>query len=227
MRWAVISSLIIHGIFIGLVFKGSPKKTGQYPPVMMVRLATPPAVKGTAKPASVETSEKTPARKAEKIERRKDKPRLAEVNKRKKPERKKKTSPPEPQVEKDPSAEKTDEVERKGLPEGVELGSEFGSARLDATGFDSPYYLNVLFSKIRNRWDNPYEGIDTVGCTIYFVIDRKGKIVDSAIENSSGLSAYDHAALRAVLAARPPPLPNQFGSEELGIHLQFRYLPYN
>ncbi len=118
-------------------------------------------------------------------------------------------------------------MERKGLPEGVELGSEFGSARLDATGFDSPYYLNVLFSKIRNRWDNPYEGIDTVGCTIYFVIDRKGKIVDSAIENSSGLSAYDHAALRAVLAAKPPPLPNQFGSEELGIHLQFRYLPYN
>ncbi len=227
MKWAVISSLIIHSIFIGLVFKGSAKKTSQYPPVMMVRLATPPPIKGTTKPAAVEAPKKAPTKKIEKIESPKEKPRMAEVNRRKKPARKKETPRPEPEAKKEPAAGETMESGKKGLPEGVELGSEFGSARLDAAGFDSPYYLNVLFSKIRNRWDNPYEGIDTIDCTIYFVVDRKGKIVDSAIENSSGLSAYDHAALRAVLAARPPPLPNQFGSEELGIHLQFRYLPYN
>jgi protein TonB len=227
MRWAVISSLILHSVFMGLVFKGGAKKTGQYPPVMMVRLASLPVVKGAASPASAETSKKTTAKKTEKPESSKEKPRMAEVNRRKRPERKKETPKPEAEVKKETAAEEAIESEKKGLPEGVELGSEFGSARLDATGFESPYYLNVLFSKIRNRWDNPYEGIDTVHCTIYFVVDRKGKITDSAIENSSGLSAYDHAALRAVLAARPPPLPNQFGSEELGIHLQFRYLPYN
>lgn len=227
MRLAIISSLILHSIFFGMVFKGSAKKTAQYPPIMMVRLATPPAAKGTAKPASVEASKKITSKKIKKADSSKEKPRMTEVNKRKKPERKKETPRPEPQVKEDTEAEKIDEPERKGLPEGVELGSEFGSARLDAAGFDSPYFLNVLFSKIRNRWDNPYEGIDTIHCTIYFVVDRKGRIIDSAIENSSGLSAYDHAALRAVLAARPPPLPNQFGSEELGIHLQFRYLPYN
>ncbi len=227
MRLAIISSMILHSVFIGLVFKGSEKKIAEYPPVMMVRLATPPAVKGIAKPASVEASKKTSTKKIDKAERSKEKPRMTEVNKRKKPERKKKTPRPEAEIKQESVAEKTDESENKGLPEGVELGSEFGSARLDVAGFDSPYYLNVLFSKIRNRWDNPYEGIDTIHCTIYFAVDRKGRIIDSAIENSSGLSAYDYAALRAVLAARPPPLPNQFGSEELGIHLQFRYLPYN
>lgn len=227
MRLAIILSMILHSVFIGLVFKGSAKKTAQYPPVMMVRLATPPAVKGTAKPASVETSKKPASKKIDKTERSKEKPRMTEINKRKKPERKKKTPKPKAEIKQESVAEKTDESENKGLPEGVELGSEFGSARLDVAGFDSPYYLNVLFSKIRNRWDNPYEGIDTIHCTIYFAVDRKGRIIDSAIENSSGLSAYDYAALRAVLAARPPPLPNQFGSEELGIHLQFRYLPYN
>lgn len=227
MRWAVISSLFLHSVFIGLVFKGAAKKTDQYPPVMMVRLASLPVVKGAARPASVETSKKTTTKKTKKPESSKEKPRMAEVNKRKRPERKRETPGPEAEVKKETAAREAIESERKGLPEGVDLGSEFGSARLDATGFDSPYFLNVLFSKIRNRWDNPYEGIDTIHCTIYFVVDRKGKIIDSAIENSSGLSAYDYAALRAVLAARPPPLPNQFGSEELGIHLQFRYLPYN
>lgn len=227
MRWAVISSLIIHSIFIGLVFKGSAKKTSQYPPVMMVRLAIPPPVKGTAKPAAIETPERAPAKKTEQIESSKEKPRMAEVNRRKKPKRETETPKKKPAAEAEPATKEITEQQKKGLPEGVELGSEFGSARLDAAGFDSPYYLNVLFSKIRNRWDNPYEGIDTIDCTIYFVVDRKGKIIDSAIESTSGLSAYDQAALRAVLAARPPPLPNQFGSEELGIHLQFRYLPYN
>lgn len=227
MRWAVISSLIIHSIFIGLVFKGSAKKTSQYPPVMMVRLATLPPVKGTAKPAAIETPEKAIPKKTEKIEVPKEKTRVAEVDERKKPERKSKTQPEKPTAKEEPTSREITGEDRKGLPDGTELGSEFGSARLDAAGFDSPYYLNVLFSKIRNRWDNPYEGIDTIHCTIYFVVDRKGRIIDSAIENSSGLSAYDQAALRAVLAAKPPPLPNQFGSEELGIHLQFRYLPYN
>ncbi len=155
MRLAVISSMILHSVFIGLVFKGSEKKTAEYPPVMMVRLATPPAVKGTAKPASVETSKKTSTKKIEKTERSKEKPRMTEVNKRKKPERKKKTPRPEAEIKQESVAEKTDESENKGLPEGVELGSEFGSARLDVAGFDSPYYLNVLFSKIIIRCVNP------------------------------------------------------------------------
>ncbi|MEE9553465.1 MAG: TonB family protein [candidate division Zixibacteria bacterium] len=224
MRWAIVTSLIVHGFFISLVFKNSDGKATTYPRVIPVRLASMPVTKGVKKPAATESkSRKT--KKTEKIETQQDKTRLAEVNRRKRP--KKKQQSPKPAVEENEPVEEQIVDQNKGLPEGVELGSEFGSARLDAAGFDSPYYLNVIFSKIRNRWDNPYEGLDSVGCVIYFVVNRRGKISDSAIEKSSGYAAYDQAALRAVLAAKPPPLPNQFNSEELGIHLEFKYIPYN
>lgn len=223
MKWAVISSLIIHSAFFGFILKKDSDKMNRYPPVMMVRLASPPPARGVEKPA-VKTPVETTQKKTEKAESQKPETRIAEVNKRKKPQRKQPESKPAPQAK-----EQTQETtsQQKGLPEGVDLGSEFGSARIDAAGFDSPYYLNIVFSKIRRGWDNPFEGLDTVRCTIYFVIDRGGRISDSAIENSSGISAYDQAALRAVLGSKPPPLPNQFGSDELGIHLEFRYIPYN
>jgi len=196
-----------------------------YPPVMMVRLASPPPARGVEKPATVKTETKTKSKTINKPEPQKPETRGAEGNKNKKPARKKTETKPARQPETETPTTQTQE--KQGLPEGVELGSEFGSARLDAAGFDSPYYLNIVFSKIRRSWDNPFEGRDSISCVIYFVIDRQGKISDSAIENSSGLPAYDQAALRAVLGSKPPPLPNQFGSEELGIHLEFRYIPYN
>jgi TonB family protein len=225
MRWAVISSLIFHGIFFGFMLKNKSDKTSKYPPVMMVRLTGPPPARGVQKPA-VKTTPKTTPKKTQKTEPQKPETRVAEVNPKRKPKRRQQETKP-PQTKEEPQTQEAVGEQRKGLPEGVDLGSEFGSASIDAAGFDSPYYLNVVFSKIRRAWDNPVESTDTVSCTIYFVIDRRGKISDSSIENSSSIAAYDQAALRAVLAAKPPPLPNQFGSEELGIHLEFRYIPYN
>jgi len=225
MKWAIVASMIFHGIFFGFVFRNSSEKMTKYPPIMMVRLASPPPQRGVKKPATMKSSKKTTSKKNTKIEAPKAKTRVAEVNKRKKPKRKKKQ--PEPAINEKPETQELSEPEKQGLPDGVELGSEFGAARIDASGFDSPYYLNVVFNKIRRGWDNPFEGADTVTCTIYFVIDRRGKISDSAIEGSSGMPSYDQAALRAVLGSKPPPLPNQFESDDLGIHLEFRYIPYN
>ena len=226
MKWAVISSLIIHGVCFGFILRNGSEKMNKYPHVMMVRLSSPPPAKGVERPVVKKTEEPAP-KKTKQVETPKTETRIAEVNKKKKPSRK----PPEPKsasVQKEKAeTQEMGKPDNPGLPEGVDLGSEFGSARIDAAGFDSPYYLNVVFSKIRRAWDNPFQGSDTVSCIIYFVIDRRGKISDSSIEGSSGLAAYDQAALRAVLGAKPPPLPNQFGSEELGIHLEFRYIPYN
>jgi len=225
MRWAVVSSFILHSFFAVLIFVNSSSKSNAYPKVIPVRLASMPVSKGTKSPAATQEQAVKSASKNQKVEKPQDKPRVAEVNPKKKPKRKQAQTPKPAQAEE--KVEKPTETLNKGLPEGVELGSEFGSARVDAVGFDSPYYLNVLFSKIRNGWDNPYEGMDSVGCVIYFVVGRRGKIIDSAIERSSGFAAYDQSALRAVLGAKPPPLPNQFGSDELGIHLEFKYIPYN
>lgn len=224
MRWAIISSLIIHGIIFAFILKNSSEKMNKYPEVMMVHLASPPPARGVEKPAVQAPKSKT---KTIKPETKKPETRVAEVNPRKKPKRKTAKPKPKQATTEKPTTQENIVSQNKGLPQGVELGSEFGSARIDAAGFDSPYYLNIVFSKIRRGWDNPYEGNDTVSCIIYFVVDRSGRISDSAVEKSSNWPAYDQAALRAVLASKPPPLPNQFGSDELGIHLEFRYIPYN
>lgn len=221
MRWAIGISVALHIMALSLVFVNGSREKG-YPVanVIRVNLASPPAARGVAKPAVDQTTQA----KSAKVEKQIETPRVAEINQKKKP--KKQPAKPEPAIQKNETPDTETHNKNKGLPQGVELGSAFGSARLDASGFDSPYYLNILFSKIDNQWDNPYEGDQGIQCTIYFVVGRDGKIIDSAIEKSSGISAYDQAALRAILGCKPPPLPNQFDSEELGIHLEFSYTPY-
>ena len=224
MRNAIIVSIILHSMALLLVFKQSQSKEQKYPTVMIVHLASPPPAKGIPEPAVPKAVSQTEIKPQKKTELVKEQTRVAEINKDKKPKRQKPEPKPKPaEVEETPTS---DQQQNKGLPEGVSLGSEFGSARLDVAGFDSPYFLNVLFGKIRNQWDNPYEGQNGIQCTIYFVISRDGHIVDSVIETSSGIMSFDQSALRAVLNCRPPPLPGQFGAEELGIHLQFQYIPY-
>jgi TonB family protein len=221
MRWAIGISIALHLLMLTLVFRGSHIDKKAYPPVINVHLipSSPPLL-GVQNPA-VEQSTPTP-KQQKKIAPPKEETRVAEVNPQKRPKR----SEPKPSPPKEETAKvSSTESKSKGLPEGVQLGSEFGFAQLDATGFDSPIYLNVLFGKIRNAWENPYEGANKIQCTIYFVISRDGKITDSAVEKSSGIEAYDQAAQRAVLGSNPPPLPGQFGSDELGIHLEFQYLP--
>ena len=221
MRWAIGISVAFHIMALSLVFiNGSHEKGYPVANVIRVNLTSPPAARGVPKPA-VEQATQT---KTAKVEKQPENTRVAEINPKKKP--KKQAAKPEPAVQKNETPDTETHNKNKGLPQGVELGAAFGGARLDATGFDSPYYLNILFSKIDNQWDNPYEGDQGISCTIYFVVGRDGKIIDSAIEKSSSISAYDQAALRAVLGCKPPPLPNQFDSEELGIHLEFTYSPY-
>jgi TonB family protein len=226
MRWAIAISIVLHMAALSLVFKGSRDRGKLYPAnPMFVHLASPPPLQGIQNPAVEKPAEPEVKQAPKKVQKPPEETRVAEINPKKKPKREQPKEKPTPPKEDTPPQE-TQETKSKGLPEGVELGSEFGSARLDAVGFDSPTYLNILFGKIRNQWENPFETDQTIKCIIYFVVGREGRILDSAIETPSGIEAYDQAALRAVLATRPPPLPNQYESDELGIHLEFRYVPY-
>jgi periplasmic protein TonB len=225
MRRAIAISIFIHCLAFLLVFKNGFEKQKAYPPVMMVHLSSPPPMQGVPNPATPKSSEAiTPPKKVKTPEPPPKDARTTDINLKKKPKvvPKQKTAPPseEPQTR-----EEMQEAKSKGLPQGVNLGSEFGSASLDATGFESPTFLNILFNKIRIQWENPFEGSEGITCTIYFVVDREGQITDYTVEKSSGISAYDQAALRAVMSTKAPPLPNQFGSDQLGIHLEFQYIP--
>jgi TonB family protein len=222
MRWAIAISILVHILALSLVFRTPGASDRKYPSAMMVRLSAPPISRGVPEPGVQQASQVTPPKQTKnKVETPKN-TRTTEINDKKKPKRQQKEEPPKKE---ETRTEEANENKSKGLPEGVNLGSEFGSARLDAAGFESPTFLNVLFSKIKNLWDNPVQGSDKVQCTIYFVVSRDGMIIDSAIEQSSGIAAFDQSALRAVLSVKSPPLPNQFELEELGIHLEFVHLP--
>lgn len=221
MRWAIGISIALHLLMLTLVFRGSHIDKKAYPPVMMVHLSSPPPLLGVQNPA-VEQAAPVVSQQKKVTPIKKEETHVAEVNPQKRPKRPEQKPPPSNEEQTKVS---TSESKSKGLPEGVQLGSEFGFAQLDATGFDSPIYLNVLFLKIRNAWENPYEGPNKIQCTIYFVISRDGKIIDSFVEKSSGIEAFDQSVLRAVLNCNPPPLPPQFGSDELGVHLGVQCLP--
>jgi TonB family protein len=103
-------------------------------------------------------------------------------------------------------------------------GSGFG---VGGGGFEYSYYLNVVLTRIGENWVNPYQTSNyQFNCSVQFVIQRDGLISEAKIETSSKNSIYDQSALRAVLATRNlPPLPQDFKSDQLKLHLEFEYQP--
>ncbi|MCJ7496825.1 MAG: cell envelope integrity protein TolA [candidate division Zixibacteria bacterium] len=118
---------------------------------------------------------------------------------------------------------------KEGAGEGYEisLGGGLGSAFVEGGDFESPYYLNIAFGRIRENFTNPLRQTNLpIRATVYFIIQKNGKIVESKIETSSGITIFDQSALRAVLSSDPlPPLPQGYKGEWLGIHLEFEFLP--
>ena len=105
------------------------------------------------------------------------------------------------------------------------MGDGISSAQLDAYNFGSPYYLSIVFGKIRDEWENPVQSSSNLMTTIYFRILRDGSIVETKVEKTSGLDLFDQSAVRAIIGSAPfPPLPNEFSGEYLGIHLEFEYI---
>ncbi len=238
MNYAIIISLVLHlGIFAYLMIGEKRPSQNAYPKIMNVDLVSlPPISKGT--PAGSETPGQTRAEavkpKAQtKVETKPTTTHMAEIEKNKRQNTKKKPKPkPQTKAEKadsekpkDNDAQPGDAPERIGLPEGVETGSEFGGVRLDGANFETPTYINILFAKIKNRWNNPFQGTDKTNAIIYFTILRNGTVVDPIVEKSSGAPSFDQSALRAVIESKPPPLPLEYTGNQLGIHLEFQYVP--
>lgn len=238
MTYAIIISLVIHlAIFAYMMIGEKRPSQNAYPKIMNVDLVSmPPISKGTS------TGSKTPGQtqaeavkpKAQtKVEPKPTTAHLAEVEKKKRQNRKKKPKPKSQTKAEKADNEKSnnkasqpgDAPERIGLPEGVETGSEFGGIRLDGASFETPTYINILFAKIKNRWYNPFQGTDKTAAVIYFTILRNGHIIDPIVEHSSGAPSFDQSALRAVIESKPPPLPLEYTGNQLGIHLEFQYVP--
>ncbi len=145
-----------------------------------------------------------------------------EIEKEKKKEIPKEKAPPKekssPVKTEKKKLEKSEKIIKKGLPD-IKPKIYTGSGR----GFTYSYYLNILLNKINKNWHNPYKGKDIVlNSTVYFEVDKKGKIYNVRLEESSGDNMYNETTIRAVtLAKKLPPLPKEFADDYLKVHLEF------
>lgn len=116
------------------------------------------------------------------------------------------------------------ETGARGQGFGLSTGGGTGSgSKLDIVGdFCCPEYLTLMIERLRTNWTSRAELPGTV--IIKYTIQRDGTLVDATIERSSGYSALDLNALRAVLGTRQlPPLPSAFTNPSLTVHLNFQY----
>ncbi len=128
---------------------------------------------------------------------------------------------PDKQVLEDLKKEKTEDESKKES----KSGEGISSAVLEGKGLENSYYVDLMLQKIKESWRNPVKG-GLLKATVYFKILRNGEIINAEIEVPSGVSIFDQSAVRAVISASPlPPLPSQFTSEYLGVHLEFEYTP--
>jgi protein TonB len=106
----------------------------------------------------------------------------------------------------------------RGLSVGENTG---GSASGIPADFHFTYYIERMLALIESRWYKPSAPIGT-RARVRFVILKSGKVEGIQLEESSGISSFDRAALRAMYAANPlPPLPPAYGKPSLTVHLSF------
>jgi TonB family protein len=106
------------------------------------------------------------------------------------------------------------------LPQGMKVLAAEGVSP------EGSYYLGMILTKISQYWRNPYQGgKQEIRATIYFKIDRTGKLLEAVLEKSSGDALFDQAAIRAVYQAKTfPPFPQEMKVSVLGVHFEFEYV---
>ena len=113
----------------------------------------------------------------------------------------------------------------KGMGVGLSAGGLGGTGtEISLANFCCPEYLGTMMSLIQQRWDSNQR---TTGVTIVrFTVQRNGSIKGVGVDRSSGYTALDLSAKRAVLMTKQlPPLPSAFTENGLTVRLTFEYRP--
>ncbi|HMA76459.1 MAG TPA: energy transducer TonB [Candidatus Krumholzibacteriaceae bacterium] len=173
---------------------------------------------------SVRIFSPTKAKKEEKHEKKQE----VEVEKPEpEPVEKKKPSPDvkDEKTEEPPEKQKEEEKEKKPLDVTVKEDDkiEETSVAVDAPRFPFSYYLGAIQRKVSANWFSASSKHGkSISCTVFFRLDRSGRISGLLLEKSSGDSYFDRAALRAIKSSAPfPPLPGAFDEPALGVHFRF------
>jgi TonB family protein len=109
----------------------------------------------------------------------------------------------------------------RGQGFGLSSGGGGDGGYLEVGNFCCPQYLATMRNAIMANW-NSRQG--AAGRThMRFVIQKDGRIVDVAVQRSSGVQALDYFAQRALLLTKLPPLPAGYDEPTLAVHLYFDY----
>jgi len=111
-------------------------------------------------------------------------------------------------------------------PIGSPMGSPQGAGTVTLNVADFPYawYIQAIHRKIQERWEG--RAIEGRQPEVIFEIERNGRLRRVTVGKTSGNTAYDQLAMRAISEANPfPPLPEGFEKATLTVGLQFIYDP--
>lgn len=137
---------------------------------------------------------------------------------------KKRKEPPKKQENTDQENEKSFSMKSGFLPGGS--GKAEGSMKLDTRTFPFVYYLAMMKNKISENWIPPFGSVkaqESKRVVIMFRVDRTGRVLSPAVEESSRDNLLDQSALRAVIVSGPfPPLPDGYPDSTLGVHFGFK-----
>lgn len=230
MRRELIFSLVFH-VFVVAALYGSgmilaPRKLdlGEVIKVSLMSLPDlPPSEKPPADPLEIPKAVQQEAPPVT-VPEPKAKP-IATLEKKKTPPKKK-----APKKEYKGQTETGDET-KAGSAEGnadvaEAAGSPFAGATVDNAAFEYPYWFTQAFYKIRTNWQNPVDADGQIICVVYFQVLASGRVIETKVDKSSGIPAFDDACVLAIERSSPfPPFPRDFTDEILGITIPFKYQP--
>lgn len=189
--------------------------------VVRVKLSAPPAPEEKKKPPPPPKKKKveTPKPVAE------EEPEI-QTDPPKKIEKKAELEDP-PKEEAQSIEETEDDIAADSTPDVLSYAeSSEVSATFEDEGFDYPGWTYNGFKKIARAWRNKAYSTEPLICVIYFRVLKSGRVYGAKIQEGSGNPVFDRGCLQAVKKASPlPPLPSDYGHEEVGVSLVFPWRP--
>jgi TonB family protein len=220
----VVGSLCAHLAFVAaLVFLPSLRPRKAFPDeLIVVDLVAAPRAAARVQPAAPPPTP-APRRDVARLETR-EPPAVTPLPDKPEPKPKQEPRPTAPPT---PSAAETDPA--PGEASGIvgELGGGALGA-LDGADLQFAWYRDSITAAFRSNWRRPIltGRIDPIEVRLSFDILRDGTVRNLRVEEPSGLSVFDRAALRAVSDASPlPPLPAAWREPVLPASWVFQMVP--